>query len=44
MAILYPNNGAPPSDSGIPHSNILAFAAIARISSGAVGGEGIALK
>jgi len=44
MAILYPSNGAPPSDSGIPHSKMLVLAPTTRISNGAVGGEGTAGK
>lgn len=40
--MVYPCNGAPPSDSGIPHSITLALLPIARTSSGAVGGDGTA--
>lgn len=42
MAILYPSNGAPPSDSGIPHSTTIALGPMVRISSGGVGGDGTA--
>lgn len=40
MAMIYPNNGAPPSLSGAPHSIMRLLGPVGRTSSGAVGGDG----
>lgn len=42
--MLYPVRGAPPSDSGTPHSTTFVVAPIKRISSGPDGGDGTAMK
>lgn len=43
IAMLYPSNGAPPSDSGIPHSITVVLLEVTRISKGPVGGDGTAV-